>query len=107
MKKQIVHISIHQTSKVISAMHAVMFTVLFLLPTAIAYMFQGDVGTGLGILVLLPFISWLIMYIGYVIACWFFNLVTPWTGGIEFDMVDKEQTAAISQPMNPEKMDHS
>jgi hypothetical protein len=28
------------------------------------------------------------MYIGYVIACWFYNLVAPLTGGIEVEVKD-------------------
>lgn len=88
MRKQIVRISIHQTSKVIAAMHAAMFTVLFILPLALGQMFHHHVGTGLAIFVFVPLLSWLFMYIGYVVACWFYNLVVPWTGGIEIDVAE-------------------
>lgn len=88
MKKQIVHISIHQTSKVIAAMHAVMVTVIFVLPTFLGHLFNGQVIMAFAILIFIPLLLWLLMYIGYVIACWFYNLVVPWTGGIEFNLVD-------------------
>ncbi len=88
MKKQIVHISIHQTSKVIAAMHAAMMTVLFILPSVLGYWYQGHVILGMILLILLPLFMWILMYIGYVVACWFYNLVVPWTGGIEVEVLD-------------------
>lgn len=86
MKRQVVHISVHQTSKVISAMHTAMITVLFILPSLFGYFVHGQILTGLSFIVLLPLFLWLLMYIGYVIACWFYNLVVPWTGGIELEV---------------------
>lgn len=88
MKKQIIHISVHQTSKVIAAMHAAMITVLFILPSVLGYWYHGHVILGIVMLILLPLFMWILMYIGYVIACWFYNLVTPWTGGIEVEVAD-------------------
>lgn len=88
MRKQIVHISVHQTSKVIAAMHAAMFSVLFVLPTVLGHLFHGKIISGLLILIFVPFFIWLFMYIGYVIACWFYNLVVSWTGGIEIELKD-------------------
>jgi hypothetical protein len=88
MRKQIVHISVHQTSKVIAAMHAAMISVLFILPTVLGHLFHGKIVPALLILLLVPFFIWLFMYIGYVIACWFYNLVAPWTGGIEIEVKD-------------------
>lgn len=93
MKKQIRHLSIHQTSKVIAAMHAAMLAVLFILPTALGYIFHGYVVLGILCLLIVPWIVWLFIYIGYVIACWFYNLVVPWTGGIEFEMEDAQTPA--------------
>lgn len=90
MRKQIVHISVHQTSKVIAAMHAAMISVLFVLPTVVGHFFHGKIVSALLILIFVPFFIWLVMYIGYVIACWFYNLVIPWTGGIEVDVKDIE-----------------
>ncbi len=123
MRKQVVRISIHQTSKVIAAMHAAMITVLFILPAALGQIFHEDVGGGLAILILGPLFSWLLMYIGYVVACWFYNLVVPWTGGIEID-TDEVRTQAVpaavikgeappvpppeaSPPVNPDRIDHT
>lgn len=88
MRKQIIHISVHQTSKVIAAMHAAMLSVLFILPTVIGHLFHGKIVSGLLILIFVPLLIWLFMYIGYVIACWFYNLVVPLTGGIEIELKD-------------------
>jgi len=90
MRKQIVHISVHQTSKVIAAMHAAMGAVLFVLPLSLGYWLQGQVLFGVILLFFLPVLFWILMYIGYVIACWFYNLVIPWTGGIEFEAINCE-----------------
>lgn len=88
MRKQVIHISVHQTSKVIAAMHAAMISVLFVLPTVLGHLFHGKIVSGFLILIFVPFFIWLFMYIGYVIACWFYNLVAPWTGGIEIEVKD-------------------
>jgi len=89
-KKQIVHISIHQTCKVIAAMHAAMITALFILPSVIGYWYNGQVTLGFIMLILLPLFMWVLLYIGYVVACWFYNLVVPWTGGIEVEVAKIE-----------------
>lgn len=86
MKKQVVHLSIHQTSKVIAAMHAAMMTALVVIPSVIGYLLNGQVGSALLVLFVLPLFFWLLLYVGYVIACWFYNLVVPWTGGIELEV---------------------
>jgi fatty acid desaturase len=89
MKKQIVHISVHQTSKVVAAMRAAMTAALFVFPLSLGYWFQGHVVFGVILLLFIPVIFWLLLYIGYVIACWFYNLVIPWTGGIEVEVIEK------------------
>jgi len=107
MKKQIIHLSVHQTSKVIAAMHAAMIAVLFILPTALGYWFQGHVVWGVLILIFLPLFIWLMMYIGYVIACWFYNLVIPWTGGIELDVIDMPEPSTLAVSSCEEKKEVS
>lgn len=101
MRKQITHISIHQTSKVIAAMHAAMISVLFVLPTVLSHLFHGKIISGLLILILVPFFIWLFMYIGYVIACWFYNLVVRWMGGIEIEVKDISVQTEVLNPQEP------
>ena len=86
MRKQVVHISIHQTSKVVAALHAVMIATLFVLPNALALMYNRHFILGILLLVLFPLFLWAMLYIGYVVACWFYNLIVPFTGGIEVDI---------------------
>lgn len=90
MKKQIVHISVHQTSKVVAAMHAIPITLVFILPTVLGYWFHQQVMMGLFLLILLPLFLWFFIYLGYVIACWFYNLMVPWLGGVEVEMREIE-----------------
>jgi hypothetical protein len=88
MRKQVVHISIHQTSKVVAAMHTVMITLLFILPNVLALLYNRHLLTGIFLLLFMPLFVWALLYIGYIVACWFYNLVVPYTGGIEIDVAD-------------------
>lgn len=96
MKKQIVHVSVHQTSKVIAATHTMILTVLFILPMVLGYWFDHQIMLGIFMLILAPLLIWLFIYLGYVVACWFYNLVIPWMGGIEVEIVDV--SAALLHP---------
>ncbi len=86
MKKQITHISIHQTSKIIAAAHAILTVLFFVLPAALGFLFQGHIISALSMLVLSPFIIWLLFYVGYVVVFWLYNLLIPYTGGIELTL---------------------
>jgi hypothetical protein len=57
-------------------------------PSVLGYWYHGDVIIGILMLILLLLFMWVLMYIGYVVACWFYNLVIPWTGGIEVEVRD-------------------
>ncbi len=91
MKKQITHLSVHQTSKVIAAMYAAILTVLVVLPIVIHLIFLGDYLPAILGLIFSPLIYWLILYIGHVIGCWFYNIVAKRFGGIEFEMVNVDK----------------
>jgi hypothetical protein len=95
MKKQIVHLSVHQTSKVIAALQTVLITIFFILPIALGYLFQGHIMGALSTLIVFPLVIWLFMYIGYVIICWFYNLIIPWTGGIELEPESVERNSTL------------
>lgn len=88
MRKQIVHLSVHQTSKVLAAMYAAVFTVFFVIPWAVSHLFQGEMLAGLIVLVLMPLIYWVVLYIGYVVGCWVYNLIAARVGGIELELQD-------------------
>lgn len=45
------------------------------------------------------------MYIGYIIACWFYNFVIPWTGGVELevaDVISLDDPVKIAPPLEEE-----
>ena len=87
MKKQITHISIHQSSKVIAFL-LFFFTALILIPVAvIAYLFTGELSSFA--LLLAPFVYLIVAYIAYAIMFWGYNIVASTFGGIEFDLQDK------------------
>jgi hypothetical protein len=98
-KKQIIHISVHQTSKVIAAMHTAVITVLFILPSVFGYWYHGNVIGGIVMLIFVPLFLWVLLYIGYLIACLFYNLAAPWTGGIQVEVADMGiQPVAVPPP---------
>ncbi len=71
-------------------MHTAMITILFILPTVLGYWFHGQLISGVIILILVPLFIWLLIYMGYVIACWFYNKAVPLMGGIEVDVEDMD-----------------
>lgn len=88
MKKQLSHISCHQTSKVFSLM-VFLITLILLIPMAIYAFSLGDKQQAL-VLLIGPFIYLLFAYITQYIWVWLYNLVAKQVGGIEFDLIDKE-----------------
>jgi hypothetical protein len=89
MKKQIIHFSVHQTSKAIASLYAAVIAVLFVFPMGLYHIFfLGNVVGGLLVIFLVPLFYWVALYIGHLIGCWFYNTVARYFGGIEFEMID-------------------
>lgn len=100
MRKQIRHISVHQTSKVIATVHTLLVTIFLFLPLVINAILIEGIHRDLIGLVALPFIYWILMYIIIAIGIWFYNLIAQAMGGIEFDLVDMEAKQVASEPLN-------
>lgn len=90
MKKEITAISIHQTSKVVASVFALLVAVFVSLPFAIFSFMQGDIALGLTTLILLPFIYWIIFYIVHAICFAFYNFVAKHLGGMQFEVKEEK-----------------
>jgi hypothetical protein len=88
MKKQVSHITIFQSSKVISVLGA--FTsAIFAFPLGILLILSGDSTRGLQAIVY-PFILLLFMFIFYAIFFALYNFIAKYFGGLEIELKDVE-----------------
>ena len=88
MKKQISHISLHQTAKVIATMLFIISAIV-LIPMGIYTLFTPD-RTGAVFFLLFPFIYFILSYITWFLWGWLYNIVASHFGGIEFDLTDEK-----------------
>lgn len=84
MKKQITHISIHQSSKVLSVFAVLIMTIFAIIPFALYAFIKGSVLLGLMALFLAPIFYGVLFYLLYTISFWFYNFIAKHLGGIEF-----------------------
>lgn len=94
MKKQITHISVHQTSKVFSIIYFLVALIIGLL-AGVYFLVSGELmGVSsvfgyIGGVFLAAFLYLIITYILFAISLWFYNFVARSFGGIEFNLEDK------------------
>jgi hypothetical protein len=94
MKKEIKQIAIHQTSKTIAVMH----TFIMLIPTlfsVLSLISNKEMGKAVIVMVILPLLVWIFTYLATLISCFFYNLAARTVGGIEFNLIDREQVNPI------------
>ena len=89
MKKQVGHISIFQSSKVLAVLSAIMVG-LFTIPAGIIFMLNGHSRNGL-FLMLYPFLFLVFIFIAHSIFFWLYNLFARSFGGVEFTFKDPEE----------------
>lgn len=86
MKKQLTHISVLQSSKVVAALYFVIT-----LPFAVILLFVGIFGGGFGMAIgalFAPFLYAIVGFIVFAILSWVYNLVAARIGGIEVTVTD-------------------
>jgi len=89
MRKQIVNLSIHQSSKVLAILNF-LIVFLYVIPLSLFFYFTSGDPSSFGFL-FLPFITLIMSYIGYVIVLWLYNFVAGSFGGIEVELSDSEE----------------
>ena len=90
MKKRISHISIHQTSKVLTLLYVALG--LIFIPIGVLMILGGQMALGI-VYVLMPFIYGIVSYPLVAAMCWVYNMIAKSMGGIEFTVEDKNDVA--------------
>lgn len=86
MRRQIVNVSVHQTSKVIAILYFII-TIFFIIPFSIFFYMTSEDPSYFGFLIM-PFIYLILSYLVSIIFCWLYNIVARGFGGIEFELYD-------------------
>jgi hypothetical protein len=86
MTRQIVRISIGQTSKVIALMYAAVALVVFVPFAIITGFATGTAGRMTGISILMMIMYPLVVYAVTALSCWFYNWLVQQVGGVEFTL---------------------
>jgi len=89
MKKQITHISVLQTSKVVALMYALMsllYTVIGLFMVAFC---SGPLRVAGFLYIFMPIIMVTFGFLFMMLFCWLYNVVAGWVGGIEVNVEEK------------------
>lgn len=83
MRQQIVRLSVHQTSKVLAVLYALMGLVLVPIFMLASLASPEGAGFGLGLALLFPVIYGVFGYVFVALGCWLYNVVASRVGGIE------------------------
>ena len=86
MKKQVVHVSVLQSAKVMAVLYLVL-SIPMVAIVAIPALLSGDgmaIGMSVGMLVLMPVLYTVLGFIFTAIGAWVYNLVAARIGGFEF-----------------------
>lgn len=94
MKKQVSHISVHQSSKVMAALLIVIMTIFAIIPAGLYALANGETSTGLFFLIVGPIVYGILFYIFHAITYWLYNFVARHLGGVEFELKD-----AVEEPI--------
>jgi positive regulator of sigma E activity len=82
MKKQVVNVSIAQSSKVIAALYLVISIPIVLILAAVAL--ASGQGASIFFLIFLPLLYAAGAFLGTAFSAWLYNLVARRVGGLEF-----------------------
>ncbi len=117
MKRQISSVSIHKTSLTVAFTYVlvalVSLVILMIVPTILSSLLTLSAPTFfginwgvlmiLGLAVLLPVIGGVFVYISTALVLWVYNMVSKWTGGIEINFTDSQES---QQPYPPTGTDN-
>jgi len=99
--KRIISFSPHKTALTIAIVFAVI-SLIFVIPMFIGFSFipagvdangnPMNSGPPLGFMLGMPFMYFIMSYIFTVIGCWFYNRIAKYTGGIEVEFADENNS---------------
>jgi pilus assembly protein TadC len=88
MRKQIVHIEIHQSSKIVALLQALVMFIFFAIPLFVLNLTKGDFGQAFLSLFIIPLFYFAITYVILAVMFYLYNRIAKRFGGIEMDVVD-------------------
>jgi hypothetical protein len=98
MKKQIIRVSILQSSKIITILYFLV-GLIYLLIGVPMIIFGNDQLHIMGIIYCaMPILMAFIGFIGFVICAAVYNLLAQWLGGMEFEVIDIPEGANTADP---------
>ena len=89
MKKQITHISVIQTSKVVALMYALMSLLYTIIGIFMVAFCTGPLRAAGIFYILMPVIMVTVGFLFMLLFCWLYNVVAGWVGGIEVNVEEK------------------
>tara|TARA_R110002095_G_scaffold176036_2_gene153498 strand:+ start:529 stop:801 length:273 start_codon:yes stop_codon:yes gene_type:complete len=90
MKKQMIRISILQSSKVMTAMYALMGFIYTLIGIPMVVFGSDQLRIIGGIYLFGPLLMGLFGFLFFVIFAWIYNVLASWLGGFEFEVKNIE-----------------
>jgi len=98
MKKQIIRVSILQSSKIITILYF-LIGLIYLLIGVPMLIFGNDQLRIIGIIYCaMPILMAVIGFIGFVICAAVYNLLAQWVGGMEFEVIDIPEGPNTAEP---------
>ena len=98
MKKQIIRISVLQSSKIATALYVLMGFIYTLVGIPMV-IFGGPKFRVIGIVYLFaPVLAGILGFVFFVIFAWIYNFLAKRLGGVEFEVKDVNQTAEPETP---------
>ena len=95
MKKQIRHVSVFQSAKVMAVLFFVIsipFVLIMAIPTLLLH--RSDTGPGLFMLILMPFLYLVVGFLFSALGAWVYNLVAARIGARLFEVLDRRAMLA-------------
>jgi len=95
VRQRVTRLSPHQNGKVFAVLMAAT-SLIFLLPFALLFSAfapaRGTHGAPFAMVLVMPLMYLVFGYLSVAIGCWVYNLVTRWTGGLEFESTRDDAT---------------
>ncbi len=89
MTKQITHISVFQTSKVIAVLYALISVLYTLIGIPMFIFSHGPLRVAALLYIFMPVIMLVFGFLFMALFCWLYNVVAKWVGGVEVTVQDK------------------
>jgi hypothetical protein len=98
MKKQIVRVSILQSSKIVTVLYFLVGLIYLLIGVPMIIFGNNQIRIMGMVYCAMPILMAVLGFIGFVICAAVYNLLAQWLGGMEFDVIDVPDEQTIAGP---------